>query len=548
MKSIKTTLLSAFLALFFSSSLSAQTKPVTSDKPALVVGIVVDQMRWDYLYRYPEKYSANGFNRLLREGYSCQNTQINYSPSYTACGHTCVYTGSVPAVHGITGNNWFDYDEKKVVYCTQDTTFNSIGSTSKAGRMSPNRMLTTTITDELRLATNFGSKTIGVALKDRGSILPAGHSANAAYFYDGSVGNFITSSYYMKELPSWVNEFNRKQLPELYIRQNWNTLLPIAQYFESHEDDAPFEETFSNEKKPIFEHRVSELMKPGYDIIKATPYGNTYTLDFAKATIAGEKLGKGKYTDFLAVSLSSTDYIGHQFGPNSVEIEDCYIRLDKELEQFFNYLDANIGKGKYLLFLTADHGAAHVPDFLKRNKIPAGVFPIDTVYKQLETHLASKFGEGKWLLGYENMQFSLNRELIAKQEKDLTDVIDEVKNFIAPLPGVAKVLDLTELEEEIYEQNLKQKIANSYYPRRAGDVFVIFEPGWFEGMEKGTTHGTIYPYDTHIPLVFMGWNVKPGLDYSQVNMTDIAPTLAAMLRIQVSNGSVGKIIPGLFVK
>jgi hypothetical protein len=251
MKPIKTTLVSAFLALFFSSSLSAQTKPVTSDKPALVVGIVVDQMRWDYLYRYPEKYSANGFNRLLREGYSCQNTQINYSPSYTACGHTCVYTGSVPAVHGITGNNWFDYDEKKVVYCTQDTTFNSIGSTSKAGRMSPNRMLTTTITDELRLSTNFGSKTIGVALKDRGSILPAGHSANAAYFYDGSVGNFITSSYYMKELPSWVNEFNRKQLPEQYIRQNWNTLLPMAQYFESHEDDAPFEETFSNEKKPI---------------------------------------------------------------------------------------------------------------------------------------------------------------------------------------------------------------------------------------------------------------------------------------------------------
>lgn len=548
MKLITHTSLLLLYLLIFSGNLSAQTKPTIGDKPALVVGIVVDQMRWDYLYRYPEKYSANGFNRLLREGYSCQNTQINYSPSYTACGHTSVYTGTVPAVHGITGNNWFDYNEKKVVYCTQDSAYYSIGSTSKAGKMSPNRMLTTTITDELRLATNFGSKTIGIALKDRGSILPAGHAANAAYFYDGSVGSFITSSYYMKALPSWVNEFNRKQLAEQYIKKNWTTLLPIAQYFESHEDDAPFEEAFSNEKKPIFEHRVSELMKPGFDIIKAIPFGNTYTLDFAKAAIIGEQLGKGKHTDFLAVSLSSTDYIGHQFGPNSVEIEDCYIRLDQELEAFFSYLDANIGKGKYLLFLTADHGAAHVPDFLTRNKIPAGVFPIDSVYKQLEKHLSAKFGAGKWLLGYENMQFSLNRELIAKEGKSIEEMIKEIKSFIAPLPGVAKVLDLTELSKETYEYNLKQKMANGYYPSRAGDVYVMFEPGWFEGMEKGTTHGTIYPYDTHIPLVFMGWNIKPGLDYSPVNMTDIAPTLAALLRIQEPNGSVGKVISGLFVK
>lgn len=526
----------------------AQTKSAINQpysRPKLVVGIVVDQMRWDFLYRFSEKYGNTGFRRLLTEGYSCQNTHINYSPSYTACGHTCIYTGSVPSIHGITGNNWYDIKEEKYVYCTEDTGMRTVGSNSTAGKMSPNRMLTSTITDELRLATNFNSKTIGVALKDRGSILPAGHSANAAYFFDGSTGNWVTSNYYMTELPQWVKSFNEQKLPEKYLSQNWNTLLPIAQYYESHEDDKPFEGTFKNETKPVFEHKVSELKTPTVDIIKVTPYGNTLTVNFAKQVILNEKMGKGRYPDFLTVSFSSPDYIGHQYGPNSVEVEDCYLRLDKELGDFFSYLDSAFGKGNYLLFLTADHGAAHVPDFLKEKKIPAGVFPIDTVMKQLKAKLNSKYGEAEWLTSYENMQLYLNNELMEQKDVDKDDLKTTIREFLEQFEGVARVIDLEELDDEPVEQSLKTAIARGLYPKRSGELYVLHEPGWFDGMEKGTTHGTIYPYDTHIPLLWMGWKIKPGEDYTETFMTDIAPTLAALLHIQEPNGSVGKVITGV---
>lgn len=543
----------AFLAIAFSLfgiSLSAQT-PVaatTPERPKLVVGLVVDQMRWDFLYRYSEKYGQGGFKRLLREGYSCENTHINYSPSYTACGHTCVYTGSVPAIHGITGNNWFDIKQNKYVYCTEDTTEKTVGSTSKAGMMSPRRMLTSTVTDELRLATNFKSKVIGVAIKDRGSILPAGHSATAAYFYDPSAGNWITSSYYMKELPAWVQQFNDYKLPDKYLKDNWATLQPIEKYTESHEDDVPFEGTFETETKPVFTHKVGEIVKPAYKILAATPYGNSFTLKFAEGAILNEHLGSNTVPDFLAVSLSSTDYIGHRFGPNSVEVEDCYLRLDKDLEEFLLFLDEHVGKGNYVLYLTADHGAAHVPDFMKEHKIPAGVFPIDTVISQLKSKLKEQYGEGDWLLSFENMQLTLNNKLIAERNADKAKMKKDIHDFLIQFDGVVSVMDLENLDKELMEPSLKADIANGYYPKRSGEIFVQFEPGWFEGMPKGTTHGTVYPYDTHIPLVWMGWHVTHGEDHSDIHMADIAPTVAALLHIQEPNGNVGKVIKGLWGK
>ena len=526
-------------------SLSASAQTTTPAKPKLVIGIVVDQMRYDFLYRYADKYSASGFKRLLREGYSCENTHINYSPTYTACGHTCVYTGSVPAVHGITGNDWFDYKENKIVYCTQDTTEKTIGSTSKAGMMSPRRMLTTTVTDELRLATNFKSKVIGIALKDRGSILPAGHTANAAYFYDPSCGNWITSSYYMNDLPLWVKQFNDYKLPEKYLSDNWATLQPIEKYVESTDDDEPYEGTFETETKPMFIHKVGEVVKPAYKILAATPYGNSFSLKFAEGAILNERLGSNTVPDFLAVSLSSTDYIGHRFGPNSVEVEDCYLRLDKDLGEFFTFLDEHVGTGNYVLFLTADHGAAHVPDFNKQHKIPAGVFPADTVVKQLETKLKQQYGEGEWLLGYENMQLTLNNNLLAEKKIDRAEFKTIIKDFLLQFEGVSKVLDLENLKNELEEPGMKGAIANGYYPKRSGQLYVQLEPAWFEGMTKGTTHGTVYPYDTHIPLVWMGWNVKHGEDHSDIHMADIAPTVAAILHIQEPNGNVGKVIKGV---
>ena len=338
--------------------------PASINRPKLVVGMVIDQMRWDYLYRYYSRYGSGGFKRLINEGFSAENTFIPYTPTYTACGHASIYTGSVPAINGIIGNDWYDPQLGRNVYCAEDTSVTSVGSTTMAGVMSPKNMLTTTITDELRLATNFQGKVIGISLKDRGSILPAGHSANAAYWFDGQTGDWITSTFYMTKLPTWVEDYNKIKLVNKFYEKNWPTLYPIETYTQSTADDKPYEGKARGEQSPVFPHPLKLYAGKNFEMIKSTPYGNTMTLDLAKLAILSEDLGKDNITDFLAVSCSSTDYVGHMYGPNSIEAEDTYLRLDKDLAEFFDYLDSKVGKGNYLFFLSADHGAAPVPGFM----------------------------------------------------------------------------------------------------------------------------------------------------------------------------------------
>ena len=359
-------------------------------RPKLVVGIVVDQMRWDYLYRYYDRYSNNGFKRLLNEGFSCDNTQVDYIPTFTAPGHTCIYTGSVPAIHGIAGNDFIIQATGKSMYCTEDTTVKTVGSTSTAGQMSPRNLLTTTVTDELRLATNFRSKVIGIALKDRGGILPAGHTANAAYWFDDKSGNWITSTYYMNDLPQWLKDFNAQKLPETYLKLDWNPLYPIDTYVQTLPDNTKYEGKFKGTDAPTLPVKTSALYKGNLGMIRATPYGNTFTLDMAVAAINGEQLGQHEVTDFLAVSFSSTDYIGHQFGINAVEIEDTYLKLDRDMATLFTFLDAKLGKGNYTVFLTADHGAAHNTAFLNDHGIPAGVWDDGAAKDSLNKFLAGE--------------------------------------------------------------------------------------------------------------------------------------------------------------
>ncbi|MDB5287881.1 MAG: nucleotide pyrophosphatase, partial [Mucilaginibacter sp.] len=402
-------------------NLSAQTKKTTITttvlpRPKLMVGLVVDQMRWDYLYRYYDRYQTGGFKRMLNEGFTCENTQIPYIPTVTAAGHTCIYTGSVPAIHGIAGNDFIIQATGKSMYCTDDSTVVGVGSTSAAGKMSPRNLLASTVTDELRLATNFRSKVIGIALKDRGGILPAGHTANAAYWFDDASGNWITSTYYMTDLPAWVKTFNAGKPAEKYLKQDWNTLYPINTYVQSSADNSPkYEGKFAGAEAPTLPVKTSELYKGKMGMIRSTPYGNSMTLDLAKAAIEGEALGKGPVTDFLAVSLSSTDYIGHQFGPNAVEVEDTYLRLDKDIAAFFTYLDAKVGKGNYTVFLTADHGAAHNPGFLVDNKIPAGIWNESTTRTGLNKMLEDKYKQKNLVLSFNNYQVNFNNAIITNE-------------------------------------------------------------------------------------------------------------------------------------
>lgn len=535
MMRLKYFLIQLFL-FFISFTATAQT-----NKPKLVVGLVIDQMRWDFLYRYSDLYGANGFKRLLREGFSAENTMIPYTPTYTAVGHTCIYTGSIPAVTGIVGNNWYDKNLDKNVYCTEDSTVSGVGSDNSAGKMSPDNLWATTITDELRLSNNFKSKTIGIALKDRGAILPAGHSANAAYWYDDKVGKWISSTYYMRTLPTWVNTFNEKELSTKYMSKDWNTLLPIDKYDLSSDDDEPYEDKIEGLKTSTFPHKLSTLTDTKLQALKRTPFGTTYTFDFAKATIDNELMGKTPgITDFLAVSISSTDYIGHAFGPNSVEVEDTYLRLDKDIADFLLYLDTKFGKGNYLLFLSADHGAAHVPGFLAQHQIPGGQFNDDELKKELNPILETVFGVKNIIVNLQNYQVYLNTTEIEKQGKDIESIKQFVIRSLKQKVFFLDAFETNKLAITTLPQPQKEMMINGYNPKRSGDIQFILKPGYFDGWGKGTTHGLWNPYDAHIPCVFFGWGVKPGKLNRETYMTDIAPTIAAMLKIQMPNGSVGK--------
>ncbi len=523
---------------------NAQIKPQAVQRPKLVVGIVIDQMRWDYLYRFNALFSPNGgFKRMMGEGFTSNNTLIPYAPTFTACGHTCVYTGSVPAIHGITGNAWWDNQLMRTVYCSEDKSVTTVGSSTDAGQMSPKNMLTTTICDELRLATNFKSKVIGVAIKDRGSILPAGHSANAAYWYDSKTGDFITSSYYMPALPAWVNQFNKRKLVDSFYQIGWNTILNRSVYTDyATEDIKPYESTPFGKEMNAFPYDLSKYKGKDYSKVATTPFGNSLTVEMAKAAVIHEKLGKSGATDFLAVSFSSPDYIGHSYGPNSWEMVDDYVRLDADLGKLLSFLDATVGKNEYTVFLTADHAVAQVPGFMKEHKLPGGLFDDNTTRKELNDQINEKFGVSFAIESFFNYQVTLNHTKIDSAKADIDAIKKLIITGLLKKEAVANAVETSKSMSSTLNKTQREMFANGYYPNRCGDIQIILKPGFIEGASTGTTHGLWAPYDAHIPLLFYGWGIKKGSSNKENYMTDIAPTIAALLKIQMPSGSVGKVI------
>lgn len=519
------------------------------ERPQLVVGITVDQMRWDYLYRYQHRWAEKGgFKRMLNQGLECSNTYITYLPTYTACGHSGIYTGSVPAISGITGNDWFDQGKQTKVYCTEDNNVQTVGSSTASGKMSPVNLLTTTICDELKLATNFRSKTIGIAIKDRGGILAAGHSANASYWYDSKTGDWITSTYYMQDLPDWVKNFNSKAKVDSMYGLGWNTLYPKETYVQSVSNRKSYEIRSFGSQDKAFPYDLKSYAGSNYGVVAATPHGNTLTTEFGKAAILNEALGKDSICDFLAISYSSTDYVGHAFGPNSMEIEDVYLRLDLELGGFFDFLDKNVGEGKYLVFLSADHGASHVPGFLKENKLPGGFVDDEKLNEALNSTLKQQFNIDNLSLGIMNSQVILNKQAIEKSSKVKEDqVIAYAINWLERQEMVSRAVRLDQLGQATLPEMIKARIANGFFPMRSGNIQILYKPAYISGfLTGGTTHGVWYPYDSRIPLLWYGWRVKKGVTHRSISMSDIAPTLAALLHIQEPNGSVGQVILELF--
>ncbi|MEI7503002.1 MAG: alkaline phosphatase PafA [Paludibacter sp.] len=529
-----------FLATYSQLFAQKNTTPnLNIERPKLVVGIVVDQMRWDYLYRYYSKYEAGGFKRLLNDGFSCENTMINYIPTVTAIGHTTIFTGSVPSIHGIAGNDWIDAKNGKSIYCTDDSTVQTIGTDGKAGKMSPRRLLATTITDELRLATNFQSKVVGVSLKDRAAILPAGHNPTGAFWIDDASGKFITSSYYMSLLPDWVNNFNNSKPIEKLLANGWNTLLPITQYTESTADNVSWEGTLKGASQPVFPYDAQKAYAKDHGSLRQMPFGNSLTLQFAQAAVEGYKLGQENTTDFLTINCASTDYCGHLVGPNAIEIEDVYLRLYRDLTCFFTYLDQKIGKGNYLLFLTADHGAAHSEGFMKENKMPAGLLAAD-LESNLDKTLQTQFGSDKLVFGVENFQVFFNKPRIDSLKLDFEKIKLATVDYLKQADGIQYAVDQDKIAAASIPSILKEMMINGYNQKRSGSVVMATLPGWLPHYcKKGCTHSVWNPYDTHIPLVFMGWKINHGSTNRTTNMTDISATLAALLHIQMPSGCIG---------
>jgi len=534
-----------FISLFIQTLLGfGQTKinkPSPPEKPKLIVGIVVDQMRYDYLYRYFSKYGDGGFKKLMSQGFNQRNTLYPYVPTATGPGHACIFTGSVPALDGIINNEWYNRYSKKTVYCVEDSTVKTVGSTSSAGKMSPRNLLVTTLGDQIKFSNNNQSKVIGISEKDRGSILPAGHSATSAYWLDGQSGNFITSTYYMKNLPDWVDTFNTKKLAATYLSKDWDTLLPIEQYTESDLDNVPYENPLPVDSLPMFPHLLSKNTN-GFDLIRSTPFGNDLTKDFALETIKRENLGRSEQTDLLAISFSSTDYVGHSFGPNSVEVEDTYLRLDKDIEEIINYLEKNLGKEKVLIFLTADHGVAPISAYNKKQNIPAGSLNGGEFTQSINDFLTRNFNASLFEK-FSNDQIYLNHEAMESQGIKKEQVFEKLKAFLLTQKGVSNLIDMDHIQNSELIQDQLERVKNGFYAKRSGDFQVYLEPNWMFGGSKGTTHGTSYHYDTHVPLLFYGWKVKQGEESTaQASVTDIAATISAWLHIEEPNGSIGKVM------
>lgn len=552
MQKILTILLSIICFTNYIFSQKNQDKQITTipAKPKLIVGIIIDQMRYDYLYKYENKYGANGFKKLMQQGFNCKNNHYNYVPTYTGPGHASVYTGTTPAIHGIIANDWYVRETDKMMYCAQDDNVETVGSSSKkVGKMSPRNMLTTTVTDELKMANNMKSKTIGIALKDRGAILPAGHMANAAYWFDGATGNWVSSTFYMETLPTWVDSFNAKKVYENYLSKPWEPLLPIHQYTESLADDNAYEGKLKGEERPVFPHDLPKLYKEqGAGVIRYTPFGNSFTKDFAVTTIKAEQLGKREVTDFLAVSFSSPDYIGHNWGPHSIEIEDNYLRLDKDLADFISFLETWVGKENLLIFLTADHGGANVPQYLIDHNAPAGIFKSDALVDTAMKYMKALYGNERWILNYENEQFFLNRKLILDKRMNLREMQEKLAEFCLQYKGVSAVYTAHALSNTSFHHLPGELVQMGFHQKRSGDVALVLEPGWMEYSSTGTTHGTVYNYDTHVPLLWYGWKINHGETFQKTHITDIAPTISALLNIPFPNGCIGKPLVDLMCK
>ena len=523
----------------------AQSRPV----PKLLVGIMVDQMRPDYLTRFADQYGPDGFNRLRREGLECRHTHYNYIPTVTGPGHSSVYTGTTPRYHGIVGNNWYDRRRHRDVYCTDDSTARLVGTPRQGPGVSARNQLSTTLGDELKMTYGGRSRVLALSLKDRASALPAGHLADGAYWFDTGTGDFISSTYYVPALPAWVQEFNAQKNADRYRQQTWAPLRGPEAYRNSLPDSNRYERAWQGKAAATFPYdlaRLAPLNPPAYEVVYASPFGNSLLTDLALAALRGTDLGRDDVPDLLALSYSSPDAVGHTYGPLSKEENDLYLRLDQELARLLQALDKTVGQGNYAVFLTADHGASEVTRYLADHQLPVGTLDRAAATQQAQAYLAAQLGPGQWIETERDNMYYLNRPLIAQHRLELAQVQQRLAEFVRDLPGVAQVNTTSQLLTSSAGGYLETKLQNGLYYPRFGDVRYELLSGWTGSIGPGASHGTGYAYDSHVPLLWYGAGITPGVSYAPHTITDIAPTAALLLNCKLPSACTGLPIQEVF--
>jgi predicted AlkP superfamily pyrophosphatase or phosphodiesterase len=527
------------LILIVSSALPLPTSHANqapTGRVRLVVGIVIDQFRYDYLVRFQNLFGEGGFKRLLTGGAVFTNANYIHTPTYTACGHATFMSGATPAMNGIVGNDWFDRETGKAITSTTDDQTKLLEGGEVGEGMSPRRLVGSTVGDEMKLASNGRAKVIGISFKDRSAILPAGKRPNGAYWFSLSTGRFISSTYYFTDLPAWVKTFNKDQSPDKYFGKKWDQLFPEG----SDQQRAP---ESSGTGFPYILNGGEE--KPGrkfYTQFEASPFANDHLVNFARAAIENENLGADDITDLLTISFSANDLVGHVFGPYSPEVRDMTLRLDRTLADLFGYLDRKIGRDNMIIVLTGDHGVAPIPEQVKAMGYGGRIDPT-SVTNAVTSALNQRFGEEKWILSGINGNIYLDEDAIARRKLDLSEVENLASQAALKVPGITAAITSTQITSgRLPNGPIAMSVANGYFQGRSGNLIVVPRPFFIVGSSLVTSHGTPYSYDTHVPVILYGPGILPGSYRSVSSPADIAPTLSSLLGIERPSNAVGRIL------
>lgn len=542
---LKISFLSIVFAVIFTFRASPQGAYIPPDKPRLVVGIVVDQMRYDQLERLRDRFGENGIRRLLNEGTYYKNAGYDYMLTQSAPGHATIATGSEPSLHGITSDSWYVLLKNEMLYCTQDNTVNPVGGSYEFGMHSPVNLLSSTFSDELAIASGGKARIYSIGMRESSAILSGGHSAKGAYWYDNTTGTWMSSTWYGDSLPAWVNDFNALKYPESLLNSIWTPLKDPSNYADCLPDSNNFEQGFNG--RNYFPYDLKKMSTKGflnskkdYALLRETPYGNSYTADFAIRLMKEEGLGKDDVTDFLSISFSATDNIGHRFGPTSVEAADAIYRLDEDIARILKYLNDSLGKKNVLVYFTAAHGVSEIPAILEKNRISAGYFRQNQALQLLKSYLNAVYGQGDWVKGYFEKQVFLNRVLIEDAKIPLEEIQKKVARFLVQFSGVASAYPYSAFEANDFGNGHLKRIVNNFTPQRSGDVIITLNPGWVEKNDYVTDHNSPYEYDSHVPLIWYGWAVNRATVTRKVNITDIAATLSSLCKVPFPNACTGE--------